>query len=274
MGAVPVSVYLITKNEEPRIERAIRSVSTWADEVIVVDSGSDDRTVEVAEEAGARVLFREWDGYGPQKRFAEQQCRNEWVLNLDADEEVTSGLAEEILNVVKTARPDQAAFSVRVTDLLPGETEPHWLAYSYNVPRLYNTNRGQMSLHQYQDRIEVREGRTSALRGRILHRSFISWETTVRKINFYSSQVAEQRAAGGRKRPATARIWFEFPATFFKVWLGRRYIFRGTMGFAMSLTVAYLNVLRLLKTVERISASQPTSAAQESGPSSELPKAA
>lgn len=256
MQRIPVSVYLITKNEGTRIARAVKSVVTWADEVIVVDCGSDDDTVAVAENSGAKVMHRDWDGYGPQKRFAEQQCRNDWVLNLDADEEVTSALADEILNAVANAQPDQTAYSVRVTDLLPGESAPSWFAYNYNVPRLYNRTKAQMSLHAYQDRIEVKEGRTSALRGLILHRSFISWETTIRKINFYSSQVAAERSASGRKRPSVARIWFEFPSTFLKVWIGRRYIFRGTMGLAMSLTVAYLNMLRLLKTDEQIISSQ------------------
>lgn len=255
MTSVPVSVYLIAKNEEARIGRAIQSVAGWADEVLVVDSGSSDSTVSVAKAAGARVMHRDWDGYGPQKQFAEQQCRNDWVLNIDADEEVTPTLATEIQDAVARATSEQAAYLVRITDLLPGESDPSWFAYSYNVLRLYHRDRAQMSPHAYQDRIEVRQGRTSALAGRILHRSFISWEATVSKINFYSSQVAEERATRGRKAPSWTRIWFEFPSTFLKVWIGRRYLFRGTMGLAMALTVAYLNILRLLKTRELMSSS-------------------
>ena len=246
---VPVSVYLIALNEEVRIQRAIQSVINWADEVVVVDSGSDDQTIAIAEAAGARVLHRDWNGYGPQKRFAEEQCRNEWILNIDADEEVSEELAQEIQETVAAAASDQAAYSVRVTDLLPGETGPCWFAYSYNILRLYNRTLANMSLHPYQDRVEVQQGRTAALKGRIHHRSFISWEATVGKINFYTSQVAQERSASGRA-PSMVRLWLEFPATFVKVWIGRRYIFRGTIGLAMSLTVAYLNLLRLLKTDE------------------------
>lgn len=245
----PVSVYLITKNEETRIARAIRSVVDWADEVIVVDSGSEDRTVEIAKNCGARVLHRNWEGYGPQKRFAENLCRNKWVLNLDADEEVPSSLAAEIQKAVASAGTNQAAFMIRITDLLPGESNPSWFAYSYRVLRLYHRDHGNMSTHAYQDRVEIHTGRISSLRGRILHRSFVSWEETVRKFNFYSTQVGESRAAGG-KSPSTLRIWFEFPATFVKNWIIRRMILRGTMGFSMSLTIAYLNLLRLLKTRE------------------------
>lgn len=249
MPQVPVSVYLITKNEESRIGRAVQSVVEWADEVIVVDSGSDDRTVQIASQCGARVLHRDWDGYGPQKRFAEQQCRNDWVLNLDADEEVTAALATEIQTAVNNAGAEQAAFQMKITDMLPGEERPSVFAYSYHVLRLYHRQFGHMSDHPYQDRVEIHRGKTSSLRGQILHRSFVSWEATVRKFNFYTSQVGSARAAVG-KTPSTLRIWLEFPATFIKIWIIRRMMFRGTMGLSMSLTIAYLNLLRLLKTRE------------------------
>lgn len=249
MKPTPVSVYIIAKNEAQRIRRAVESASRWADEVIVVDSGSQDDTVAIAESAGARVLYREWTGYGPQKKFAEDQCRNDWVLNLDADEEITPELARELQAAIDRAPTQQAAFRVRVTDLLPGEQTPRWFAYSYHILRLYNRRRASMSSHAYQDRIEVRNGTVTNLRGRILHRSFISWETTVQKINFYTTQVGRQRREAGRC-PSKARIWLEFPATFLKVWIVRRYALRGLMGFSMAITVAWLNLLRLLKTVE------------------------
>lgn len=252
MNAKPISVYLISKNEEHRIGVAIRSVASWADEVIVVDSGSTDKTVELAEQAGARVIFREWDGYGPQKRFAEAQCVNDWVLNIDCDEEVTAELAEELQQSVCNSPENQAAFMIRITDLLPGESNPSWFAYSYKVLRLYNRQFGRMSNHLYQDRVEIDGGQITSLTGRIHHRSFVSWQDTVAKFNFYTSQVAASRLDSNR-RPPTLRIWTEFPATFFKAWILRRLIFRGTMGLAMSVTISYLNLLRLLKTREAFS---------------------
>jgi glycosyltransferase involved in cell wall biosynthesis len=93
---LPLSAFIIAKNEADRIPAAIKSVVGWVDEVIVIDSGSEDETVAVAESLGARVVFNEWPGYGLQKRFGEDQCRNDWLLNLDADEEITSALAAEI----------------------------------------------------------------------------------------------------------------------------------------------------------------------------------
>ncbi len=88
---LPLSVFIIARDEADRIARPIESVIGWVDEVIVIDSGSTDETVAVAEQLGARVIRNDWPGYGPQKRFGEDQCRNDWLLNLDADEEVTPG---------------------------------------------------------------------------------------------------------------------------------------------------------------------------------------
>jgi glycosyltransferase involved in cell wall biosynthesis len=254
MNHLPVSVYIITKNEEPRISRAIRSAINWADEVIVVDSGSTDKTVTLASSLGARVLHRDWTGYGHQKRFAEEKCRNKWVLNIDADEEITPELAAEIRQAVNSAPKQQAAFQIRVTDGLPGESKPRWHAYSYDILRLYNRDFGRMSDHQYQDRVEIHSGTTSRLRGRIFHRSFISWQATLDKINFYSSQVARERVNSKQSSLLPLRLWTEFPLTFLKVWIGRRYLLRGSAGLAMSITVAYLNLMRLLKTQEALRA--------------------
>ena len=262
MNSTPISVYIISKNEEQRIGLAVRSVASWANEVIVVDSGSTDATASIAESAGARVLFREWDGYGPQKRFAESQCVNHWVLNIDCDEEVTPQLAAESQNSVDAASNSQAAFMIRITDLLPGESNPSRFAYSYRVLRLYNRRFGQMSDHLYQDRVELTGGLTSSLFGRIYHRSFVSWQDTVAKFNFYTSQVAVSRV-NSNNQPSTLRVWIEFPATFFKTWILRRMIFRGTMGLAISLTIAYLNLLRLLKTQEASIKSQEDQIEQE-----------
>ena len=92
----PLSVFIIAKDEEDRIPESIKSVIDWADEVIVIDSGSKDKTVAISEEFGASVIYNEWNGYGPQKVFGEGKCRNDWILNIDADEAISPKLKEEI----------------------------------------------------------------------------------------------------------------------------------------------------------------------------------
>jgi glycosyltransferase involved in cell wall biosynthesis len=243
-----ISVYIVAKNEADRIGRAIRSVVHWVDEVIVVDSGSTDDTVAVAEQAGARACSRAWTGYGPQKRYAEDQCRNDWLLMLDADEEVSPALAAEIQEIFRLP-VNVDAFRMRVTDILPGERRPKWFAYSYEILRLYNRKHGRCSNHVYQDRVVIEGNNLGELDGRIWHHSFRSWESHVAKLNFYTSQVAQDRVHR-RIKLLRLRLFTEFPLQFLKVYLGRRFCLRGSQGLAMSLTVAYLNLLRLLKTAE------------------------
>src|SRR4051812_25902035 len=93
---IPVSVFIIAVNEADRIGRTINSVKDWADEVVVIDSGSKDGTPQTVEALGARSIHHDWPGYGLQKRFGEDQCKNDWVLNIDADEVISEELGKEI----------------------------------------------------------------------------------------------------------------------------------------------------------------------------------
>src|SRR5437868_420179 len=122
MNKLPISCFIIAKNEADRVGTAIRSVIDWVDEVIVVENDSHDGTASVAQSLGARVISHPWQGYGLQKRFGEEQCRNDWLLNIDADEEVSAELAEEIRRVFSDiGNSELAGFILRVRDLLPGE---------------------------------------------------------------------------------------------------------------------------------------------------------
>src|SRR6201999_1034790 len=94
--APPISCYIRAKNEERKIADVIRAVRLAVDEVVLIDSGSTDRTVALAEEAGARVVHQDWLGYGAQKRFAESQCKHDWLLALDADEVISPEFSEEL----------------------------------------------------------------------------------------------------------------------------------------------------------------------------------
>ena len=102
---LPISVFIIAKNEADRIATTIGSVREWVDEVIVIDGGSTDETIAVAKENGAKVEYNQWAGYGLQKRFGEDLCQNNWLLNLDADEEISQELAQEIQELFTIALP-------------------------------------------------------------------------------------------------------------------------------------------------------------------------
>ncbi len=124
-NALPISCFIIAKNEEARIGSCIASVIDWVDEVIVVDSGSSDRTVDIARQAGAKVVYKEWLGFGQQKRFGESLCRNPWVLNLDADEIAPPDLKHELRQIFNSNETEFAAYRLPVHIVYPGrETAP------------------------------------------------------------------------------------------------------------------------------------------------------
>src|SRR5438445_9379616 len=104
-----ISVSLITKNEEQNIRRTLESVQ-WADEIVVVDSGSADRTCDIAREYGAKIFYEAWKGFSAQKNSSIEKCTGDWVLSLDADEEITPALTKELQEVVGSANPCDGYF--------------------------------------------------------------------------------------------------------------------------------------------------------------------
>lgn len=247
--AVPVSVFIITRNEAARIGRTLAAVA-WADQVVVVDSGSSDGTQDIARAAGAEVHHRDWDGYGPQKRFAEGLCRHDWRLNVDADEVVTADLAAEIAALLAAA-PPPAAYRVRILNVYPGCTRPRPLANDYDVVRFYHRTAGAYRDHALFDRVELAPGhRLRRLRAPIHHFALVSWHHMIEKENAYTSFQA--RTARPKSRAwLLLRLPIEAPVVFLKTYLLRRHFTGGWKGFAFSVTVGFVRMLRIVKMLEQ-----------------------
>ncbi|EFO28516.1 glycosyl transferase family protein [Roseibium sp. TrichSKD4] len=248
---LPVSAFLIAKDEADRIGRAIDSVVDWVDEVIVIDSGSQDDTVKIAEAHGARVVFNAWPGYGPQKRFGEDQCCNDWLLNLDADEEITPDLRTEIEALFETNRHEEAgSWRIMIRDVFAHENEPAAWAYGYHQIRLYDRRQGRFSPSSVHD--TVRPDKDTVIRelsGIMAHRSIRSLDFQVGKYNRYSNmQVADLRERG-RQLPRW-RLLGEFPIAFFKAYFVRKYMRYGWWGFILSINYAHARFLRVAKDYE------------------------
>jgi glycosyltransferase involved in cell wall biosynthesis len=251
MNPLPLSVFIIAKDEADRIGDTIRAVRDLTDDLVVVDSGSEDGTQEVAEALGARVIFNAWPGYGPQKRFAEDQCRHDWLLNLDADEVVPPELKAEIRAVFEGPAPARDAYRIGIAEIFPGEQQPHPLAYTLTPVRLYRKSRGRYSPSLVHDRVELAPDVDPArLRGVIHHFSVRSLGDQIEKLNRYSDQQAEDLDLRGVTIP-TWRVLFEFPAAFLKAYVGRRHALRGTYGFLTAMNYAISRHLRIAKHYER-----------------------
>jgi len=249
MSPLPISVFIIAKDEADRIGCAINSVKSWVDEIIVVDSGSSDDTVALSESLGAQVVYNEWRGYGPQKIHGESLCRNNWVLNLDADEEISPRLKEEILRLFANGEPDCTAYRMLRTELYNFHDSPHaWVPCSDWV-RLYRKDRAGYKDSPVHDSVVVRQGRLGHLKGRMYHRSFRSYSHHIDKVNINSSAQAAELFRKGRN-PSWLVLLFTPPLAFFKSLILRREIVNGIDGVLISYMFAFQRFIRLAKTRE------------------------
>ena len=246
---LPISAFIICKNEADRIGIAIASVIDWVDEVIVVDSGSEDDTVARAEALGAKVLYHDWPGYGQQKRYAEDQCRHDWLLNIDADEEITPALRDEIIALF-SGTPDADIYKMEILDLYAHETEARSFAYGYWQFRLYDRKLGRFSESPVHDTVRpLPDARLRKLKGKVNHRSVRSIHFSVEKMNRYSEMQRDDMIARGRAIP-TWRLFTEFPVSFFKSYLLRQQFRYGIWGLVIAHNYAYSRFLRVAKMVE------------------------
>ena len=247
---IPLSAFIIVKNEEKRLPMAIAALRPWVDEIIVVDSGSTDRTMDLARSLGAKASYNEWRGYGSQKSFAERLCRNKWVLNIDADEVVTPELAAEIQALFAGGRaPEPSAYRLRILTVYPGDDRPRPWANDYNEVRLYHRSVGAYREHPVHDRVILRETVLGQLRRPIFHHAYLSFFHIIDKNNHYSSF----RSQNSRPRSSAYlkyRLLIEFPLTFLKCYFGRRHIFGGWKGFYFALCQAFMRTTRIAKMLE------------------------
>lgn len=244
----PISVFIIALNEGDRIGQTLASVKSLADEIIVIDSGSTDGTQAVCEQHGAKVIFRRWAGYGPQKRFGEEQCKHDWVLNLDADEVLSPALIAEIGALDFSAE----GYRLNIADALPGEKIPSRFAHTTKAVRLYKKSCGRYAESTVHDRVHFREGaKIVALQHRVHHYSIRSIAHAVEKLNRYTTMLAFDLETRGKHIPFFyARLVTEPFSAFFKSYIIRRDCLRGWSGFVNAMVYAFSRFLRLAKRFE------------------------
>lgn len=238
-----VSVTIVTLNEAEHIVAAIDSAA-WADEVIVVDSGSTDDTVRMATEKGARVSTRAWTGYVDQKNHAATLARNDWILSLDADERIPPALAAEIQQLLQTEparrgyRVPRVAFYlgrwIRTTDFYP----------DYQT-RLYDRRAARWQGRYVHESVRV-DGGAGQLQNELEHYSFRDLSDQVARLNHYATLAARQMHEAGRRANAFDLL-IHPPAAFLRNYLLRRGIFDGTAGLVISLVNSYGVFLKFAK---------------------------
>jgi glycosyltransferase involved in cell wall biosynthesis len=193
-----LSAVLIVLDEERNLPACLESLRGVADEIIVLDSGSTDATTRIAEEAGARVAQREFDGYGTQKQAALELARGRWILSIDADERLTPALAEEVMRVVAADGAGAAGYWVRRELIYLGRRLRFGGAERDWVLRLARRDAARFAPLPIHEHLDV-TGATRRLRAPMLHVKYRTLAEHVAQMNRYTDLVAERRAARGRR---------------------------------------------------------------------------
>ena len=221
----PISAVLITRNAAEQIPDCIAALA-FCDEVVVVDSGSEDGTALLASRLGARVVESEWRGFGPQKQYAVGQARNDWVLCVDADEHVTERLRDAIVAVLRA--PTFPAYRFARCNRFMGRYLRHGEGYPDWSLRLFDRRKARWSDDAVHERVIV-EGPVGTLAGDLLHESAESLDAYLAKQNRYSSLAAESAIASGR-RASAPQLLLSPLARFIKFYFVRLGVLDGLPG--------------------------------------------
>ncbi|RUM44898.1 MAG: glycosyltransferase family 2 protein [Desulfurobacterium sp.] len=238
-----LSVGILTFNSERKIGEVLRSVKDIADEVVILDSGSKDRTLEMAESFGARIFFRKFDNFVNQKNHLLSLCRGEWVLFIDDDEVVSKELASEILKV-KEINPPIAGYYVNVLTNYLGRWIRHAWYPDWHL-RLARREKCRWEGEGVHERLVV-NGETGYLKGDLLHYSYPSVSYHLKKIDLYTSLYAEGAFKRG-KRFSLLKLLSSPIGAFLRRYVLKKGFLDGFEGFVLSVMASYYTFLKYLK---------------------------
>lgn len=245
-----LSVTVITKNEVNFIRACLDSVR-WADEIIVVDSGSTDGTVEICREYTDKIMLTDWPGFGPQKNRALAMAKSEWVLSLDADEQVSPELKQEILSAMSFPE-DHAAFDLPRRSSYCGRRMRHGGWWPDYVTRLFRRGSARFSDDLVHERLVV-DGRIGRLCEPLIHAAFENLENVLETMDRYSTIGARMMHDRGKKATMATAILHGF-WSFFHTYVVRAGFLDGRAGFMLAVSNAegtYYKYLKLLLLAER-----------------------
>jgi glycosyltransferase involved in cell wall biosynthesis len=245
MNQPTLGVALITRNAAARLAQCLQAVY-FADEIVVVDSGSTDATVGIAEAHRARVIeAHDWPGFGPQKNRALDALSTDWILSIDADEVVSPELAASIRAAIRDPHAD--AYQLDRLSSFCGVWVKHGGWYPDWIPRLFKRGTARFSDDLVHERLVLSDSaRTARLKGQLMHYSYEDFETVLRKLDAYSTAGALQRHAAGKRGSfgvAVSRGFWAFLRTYFL----RRGFLDGRTGFMIALFNAQTVYYRFLK---------------------------
>ncbi len=242
---IPVSVVIVTRDEEMNIEEALRSAEGFG-EIIVVDSFSTDRTAEICRAYTDRVYQHEWPGYANQKQKAVDYAILPWVLILDADERISPELRDEIASVIKNTECD--GFSLPRKNYFLGRWIRHSGWWPDSTLRLFRKGKGVLEDREVHEKVVV-HGRVCTLRGPLLHYTYRTIADYLRKMDIYSVLASREiRKKSGK--PGAAAILFKPFFTFVKMYFLRLGFLDGMHGLILAVLYSYYTFLKYVRAWE------------------------
>jgi glycosyltransferase involved in cell wall biosynthesis len=241
-----LALVVITYNEQHNIKRCLNSVP-FANEIVVLDSGSTDRTVELAKQFTTKVYVTDWPGFGPQKNRALEKVSSQWVLTLDADEYLSSKAQNNIQHLLQYP-PHYAGYELPFISSYCGQTI-HWgdWRHDYDIV-LFKKDQAYYSNDAVHERL-IMDGKSTRLNAPVMHESFQSFDEVIRKINHYSSLTAQQKVHNGKRgglgKALTHGLW-----KFFRGYVLRAGFLDGKAGLMLALSNAEGTYYQYLKIAE------------------------
>ncbi len=266
----PISAVVTTFNSDATLAPVLAALS-WCDEILVVDSGSSDATLDICRQHGCRVIHHDFAGYGRQKHFAVNCAAHDWVLVVDSDEIVTPALRDEILGLLRDGDPPQAGFMLAISLVFLGRLLRFGGEYGKLHLRFFDRRRGNYNFDDVHERVEV-DGAVGTLRERMLHDSYRDLGHYFEKFNRYTSRAAEEMQRRGR-RASSWYVALRMPLSFVHLYFIKGLLLDGYPGFvwallsALSPTVKYMKLRELQMRAKPRAAQQPAqSSASQAAP--------
>jgi glycosyltransferase, family 2 len=215
-GLMKLSVGIITFNEENRIGKTLDSVREIADEIIIVDSESIDRTVEIALSKGAKVFVEKWKGYGPQKNSVLEKCKGKWILLIDADEVISTQLKEKIKTIINSENPSSDVYKIKLRNIA-FKREIKFGGWDDYVIRLWKNGKVKISSREVHEQYQT-DSKIKKIKEMIIHYTYDSIEEFLEKLNRYTSQSAKEYIKNG-KNPNFIKIYSKMMFRFFRMYI-------------------------------------------------------
>jgi glycosyltransferase involved in cell wall biosynthesis len=240
---VKLTATIVTLNEEKNVARAIESLRC-CEEILVIDSGSADRTRTLATQRGARVIPHAWPGYAAQKNWAAEQAANDWILSIDADEALSEELETELLTLKKIGMAADGYSMPRLAQYLG-----RWIRHSGWYPdrkvRLYDRRKARWVGEYVHESVQV-DGTVTGLRSNLLHFTCDSLSAHMKTLDRYTTLAAQELTAKGKSRP-TYRLAVDPAWTFLRTYLLQQGFRDGFEGFTIAYMAALYTFLKYAK---------------------------